>query len=79
MKKTLVRIVFVVAFLFPIFGLQAKDTAFRLSGPYVHLNLEIFLVHGEQEAQKHLKGLLEESGFKTTIIRYGERYPLKSA
>jgi metallo-beta-lactamase family protein len=39
---------------------------------------EIFLVHGEHEAQKHLKELLEERGFKTTIVRYKERYPLKS-
>ncbi|UCB44486.1 MAG: MBL fold metallo-hydrolase, partial [Spirochaetota bacterium] len=39
---------------------------------------EIFLVHGEAEAQKHLKGLLNERGYKTTIVRYQEKYQLKN-
>ena len=38
----------------------------------------IFLVHGEPEAQEHLKGLLEEQGYGTTLVRYAETYPLKS-
>ena len=36
----------------------------------------IFLVHGEPEAQEHLKGLLEEQGYGTTLVRYAETYPL---
>jgi metallo-beta-lactamase family protein len=36
----------------------------------------IFLVHGEAEAQSGLKSLLEAGGWKTTIVRYGERYRL---
>jgi metallo-beta-lactamase family protein len=34
----------------------------------------IFLVHGEPEAQNHLKGLLKEKDYKTTIVRYNETY-----
>jgi metallo-beta-lactamase family protein len=34
----------------------------------------IFLVHGEPEAQASLKKLLEEKSYKTTIVRYGEKY-----
>jgi len=37
---------------------------------------EIFLVHGEPEAQKNLKGLLDNRGYSTRIVRYGEKYPL---
>ncbi len=37
---------------------------------------EIFLVHGEPEAQKNLKGLLEDRGYRIRIVRYGEHYPL---
>ncbi len=37
---------------------------------------EIFLVHGEPEAQTNLKGLLKDRGYSTRIVRYGERYPL---
>ena len=36
----------------------------------------IYLVHGEPEAQTALKSRLEGAGFNTTIVRYGERYPL---
>ncbi len=36
----------------------------------------IFLVHGEPDAQSHLKGLLEERGHKVTTVRYGETYSL---
>ncbi len=38
----------------------------------------IFLVHGEPPAQKHLQQLLEENGFRTSIVRYGEKYTLPS-
>ena len=38
----------------------------------------IFLVHGEPEAQEHLKGLLEEQGYGTTLVHYAETYPLKT-
>lgn len=41
-----------------------------------HKLKEIFLVHGEPDAQKYLKSLLDEKGYKTTIVRYGERYIL---
>jgi metallo-beta-lactamase family protein len=36
----------------------------------------IYLVHGESEAQTHLKSLLEERGRRTTIVKYGETYSL---
>ncbi len=36
----------------------------------------IFLVHGEPDAQAHLKGLLEEKGLAVTIVKYGESYEL---
>jgi metallo-beta-lactamase family protein len=35
---------------------------------------EVFLVHGEPDAQSHLKKLLEENGYKTTIVKYSEKY-----
>ena len=38
---------------------------------------EIFLVHGEPDAQSHLKKLLDEKGHKTTIVKYGEKYYLQ--
>jgi metallo-beta-lactamase family protein len=38
----------------------------------------IFLVHGEPEAQEHLKGLLEEQGYRTTLVHYAETYPLQT-
>ncbi len=38
---------------------------------------EIFLVHGEPDAQANLKRLLEEKNFKTTIVKYGQRYTLQ--
>ena len=37
---------------------------------------EVFLVHGEAEAQANLKRLLDEQRTKTTIVKPGERYPL---
>jgi len=37
----------------------------------------IFLVHGEPDAQANLKKLLEEQNYKTTIVKYGERYTLQ--
>ncbi len=37
----------------------------------------IFLVHGEPDAQANLKKLLEEKNYKTTIVKYGERYQLQ--
>jgi metallo-beta-lactamase family protein len=37
---------------------------------------EIFLVHGEPEAQNGLKARLEAGGYAARIVRYGERYPL---
>jgi metallo-beta-lactamase family protein len=36
----------------------------------------VFLVHGEPEAQSHLKSMLEEKDYAATIIRYGEIYDL---
>jgi len=39
---------------------------------------EIFLVHGEPEAQSYLKNLLDERGYKTHIMKYGRRYRLNS-
>jgi metallo-beta-lactamase family protein len=38
----------------------------------------VFLVHGEPDAQLHLKRLLEERGYTTTVVRYDETYPLNS-
>jgi metallo-beta-lactamase family protein len=38
---------------------------------------EIFLVHGEPDAQKNLKRLLDEEGYSTNIVHYGEHYPLQ--
>jgi len=38
---------------------------------------EIFLVHGESDAQSNLKGLLEAKGHKTTIVKYKETYTLE--
>ncbi len=40
---------------------------------------EIFLVHGEPDAQKHLQKLLREKNYRTTIVKYGETYRLQSA
>jgi metallo-beta-lactamase family protein len=37
----------------------------------------VFLVHGEKEAQENLKILLEEKGYKTTIVKQGEKYTLQ--
>ncbi|MEJ2633707.1 MAG: MBL fold metallo-hydrolase [Calditrichia bacterium] len=42
-----------------------------------HRLKEIFLVHGEPEAQENLKKLLEEKGYKTTIIKYEQKYTLQ--
>ncbi len=39
----------------------------------------IFLVHGEPEAQEHLKGLLLERGYTATVVRYGETYSLNAS
>ena len=36
----------------------------------------VFLVHGEPEAQSHLKSMLEEKDYAATIVRYGETYDL---
>ncbi|GMO47163.1 MAG: MBL fold metallo-hydrolase [Termitinemataceae bacterium] len=48
--------------------LKAIDTS--------HLR-QIFLVHGEPPAQKHLKQYLSENGFpNVTIVQYGENYSL---
>lgn len=38
----------------------------------------IFLVHGEENAQSHLKMLLEEKGYKTQIVQAGKKYTLQS-
>ena len=43
-----------------------------------HRLKQIFLVHGEPESQTHLKDLLKEKGFKTSIVKYGQRYDLFS-
>ncbi len=37
---------------------------------------EIFLVHGEPEAQSNLKKQLEEKGYSTSIVKYGQTYQL---
>ncbi len=43
-----------------------------------HSNLkEIFLVHGEPDAQSNLKEILVSKGYKTTIVKYEERYQLE--
>jgi Cft2 family RNA processing exonuclease len=34
------------------------------------------IVPGEPDAQKHLNGILEEMGYDTTIVKYGESYRL---
>jgi metallo-beta-lactamase family protein len=39
----------------------------------------IFLVHGEPDAQSGLKARLETGGYKTRVVRYGERYRLDNA
>jgi metallo-beta-lactamase family protein len=36
----------------------------------------VFLVHGEPQAQSHLKSMLEEKDYAATIVRYGETYDL---
>jgi len=36
----------------------------------------VFLVHGEVDAQTHLKKLLEAAGYATTVMRPGEHYAL---
>ncbi len=35
---------------------QAQGTSYKLSGPYVHHNLQIFLIHGPEQikAQKYI-------------------------
>ena len=38
---------------------------------------EIFLVHGEPDAQTNLKELLDAKGHKTTIVKYKETYSLQ--
>jgi metallo-beta-lactamase family protein len=38
---------------------------------------EIFLVHGEPEAQSHLDRLLKENGYITSIVKYGQTYELQ--
>jgi metallo-beta-lactamase family protein len=38
---------------------------------------QIFLVHGEPDAQSHLKHLLDEKGYASTIVKYNERYQLE--
>jgi len=38
---------------------------------------EIFLVHGEPDAQSNLKKILEAKGYKTTIVAYQEKYQLQ--
>jgi metallo-beta-lactamase family protein len=43
-----------------------------------HRLKQIFLVHGEPESQTHLKDLLKEKGYKTTIVKYGQKYDLFS-
>lgn len=46
-----------------------------------HLNYkklkQIFLVHGEENAQLQLKKFLEEKGYRVTIIRAGQTYDLQ--
>jgi metallo-beta-lactamase family protein len=37
---------------------------------------KIFLVHGEPEAQSNLKRQLEEKGYSTSIVTYGQTYQL---
>jgi metallo-beta-lactamase family protein len=37
---------------------------------------QIFLVHGEPDAQSHLKDLLVEKGYETSIVKYNETYKL---
>ncbi len=43
-----------------------------------HKLKRIFLVHGEKEAQTHLKELLEERGYKVTGVLAGEKYTLQT-
>jgi metallo-beta-lactamase family protein len=38
---------------------------------------EIFLVHGETDAQENLKKILDAKGYKTTIVKYEEKYQLQ--
>lgn len=38
---------------------------------------EIFLVHGEHDAQEYLINLLGEKGYKTKIVKYNETYSLE--
>jgi len=37
---------------------------------------QIFLVHGEPDAQSHLKDLLDGKGYSSTIVKYNEKYEL---
>jgi metallo-beta-lactamase family protein len=43
-----------------------------------HKLKEIFLVHGEREAQQNLKKILEEKNYKVTIVKAGEKYTLQN-
>jgi metallo-beta-lactamase family protein len=38
---------------------------------------QVFLVHGEPDAQSNLKGLLDEKGYSSTIVQYNQKYQLK--
>ncbi len=40
---------------------------------------KVFLVHGEPDAQTHLSGILEDMGYDTAIVKYGESYSLDSS
>lgn len=42
-----------------------------------HKLKQIFLVHGEQQAQNNLKSLLEEKGYNTTIMKAGQKYTIQ--
>jgi metallo-beta-lactamase family protein len=43
-----------------------------------HKLKEIFLVHGEKEAQTNLQKLLSEKGYKATIVKPGEKYQMQT-
>jgi metallo-beta-lactamase family protein len=37
----------------------------------------IYLVHGEPDAQSHLKDLLDKNGYSSTIVQYNQKYQLE--
>jgi hypothetical protein len=46
----------------------AKETSYKLSGPYVHHNLQIFLIHGPEQIKAHKYVTLTEAMEKKLVV-----------